>query len=155
MFCCIRILSKKLSLQIRVTLRALLQWFRFTCDSVHLDLISETLNNTLQISLWTLRISSLLLLLLADGKFQSFASKRAVKAALKRWCQTRFSLFPKSDTHNREKFFFVSSSSCVFFFREKSSSILRLVGGLCERRRSASSDVKEGERRGPRETRTK
>ena len=154
MFCCIRILSKKLSLQIRVTLRALLQWFRVSCDSVLLT--SETLNNTHSISLWTLRISSLLLLLLADGKFQSFASKRAVKAALKRWCQTRFLSFLKAIRITER-----SSSSlsllllCVFFFREKSSSILRLVGGLCERRRSASSDVKEGERRGPRETRTK
>ena len=76
MFCCIRILSKKLSLQIRVTLRALLQWFRFSFDA----LTSETLNNTrIRSPSWTLRVSSLLLLRLADGKFQSFASKRAVK----------------------------------------------------------------------------
>ena len=122
MFCCIRILSKKLSLQIRVTLRALLQWFRLLWL---LDIcIWDPKQYSHSISLWTLRISSLLLLLLADGVYQSFASKRAV-AVLKR-CQTRFSLFPKSDTYNRVKFFF------VFFFVSSSGKNHRPFCGWLE-----------------------
>ena len=110
MFCCIRILSKKLSLQIRVTLRALLQWFRFSFDA----LTSETLNNT--------RIRSPSGLCEFHHSY-SYASrtensnrsrrKEQSKVLKKRCCQTRFSLFPKSDIHITERSSSLSSSLCL------------------------------------------